>query len=109
MSHFAAKFLTMEIGRESLSVNLGVGTVNVVYKEIPTLALSIITLPMKLPKTLLNLVSFLKQKQTQDKNSNHDLTIPTNFKVTYPKDWHSRQTMPLKDKCDHFNNWASKL
>lgn len=50
---------------------------------------------------------FSFKTKTQEKVS--DLDFVPKFKVTYPEGWHERQNMSTKDKCDHFNNWASKL
>jgi hypothetical protein len=81
--------------------------VNVIYKEIPTKALYIIMEPMKLLKTLLCKVSSSKTEKTLEKTS--DLEVIPTFKVTYPKGWHERQNSSMKEKTEHFNNWASKL
>jgi hypothetical protein len=50
---------------------------------------------------------FSSKIKTQEKIN--DLDFIPKFKVTYPKGWYERQNMSTKDKCDHFNNWASKL
>jgi hypothetical protein len=58
-------------------------------------------------KNLKNMAWFSSKVKTQEKVN--DLDFTPKFKVTYPEGWHERQTMSIKDKCDHFNNWASKL
>ena len=30
-------------------------------------------------------------------------------RTVYPPNWEARQKMTTREKCDHFNNWASKL
>ena len=107
MNRNAAKLRAALIALELLAENFVVGTVNVIYKEIPTKALYIIMEPMKLLKTLLHMVFSLKTEKTQEKIN--DLEIKPGFKVTYPEDWHKRQNASLKEKTQHFNNWASKL
>ena len=53
------------------------------------------------------MVWFSTKNKIQEQKS--DLDFTPKFKITYPEGWHERQTMSVKDKCDHFNNWASKL
>jgi hypothetical protein len=107
MNRNAAKLRAALIALELLAENFAVGTVNVIYKEIPTKALYIIMEPMKLLKTLLHMVFSSKTKKTPEKIN--DLEVTPIFKVTYPKGWHERGKMSLKEKTEHFNNWASKL
>ena len=68
---------------------------------------SIIMGPIVLIKNLKNMAWFSSKIKTQEKIN--DLDFIPKFKVTYPKGWYERQNMSTKDKCDHFNNWASKL
>ena len=30
-------------------------------------------------------------------------------RTVYPPNWEARQKMTIREKCDHFNNWADKL
>jgi hypothetical protein len=53
------------------------------------------------------MVWFSTKNKIQEQKS--DLDFTPKFKITYPEGWRERQTMSVKDKCDHFNNWASKL
>ena len=53
------------------------------------------------------MVWFSTKNKIQEQKS--DLDFTPKFKITYPEGRHERQTMSVKDKCDHFNNWASKL
>ena len=107
MNRNAAKLRAALIALELLAENFAVGAVNVIYKEIPTKALYIIMEPMKLLKTLLPMVFSSKTKKTPEKIN--DLEVTPIFKVTYPKGWHERQNSSMKEKTEHFNNWASKL
>jgi hypothetical protein len=107
MNRNAAKLRAAVIVLELLVENFVVGTVNVIYKEIPMKVLYIIMELMKLLKTLLHMVFSSKTEKTLEKTS--DLEVIPTFKVTYPKGWHERQNSSMKEKTEHFNNWASKL
>ena len=107
MNRNAVKSRAVLIVLESLVENFVVGTVNVIYKEIPMKALYIIMELMKLLKTLLYKVSSSKTEKTLEKTS--DLEVTPTFKVTYPEGWKERQNASMKEKTEHFNKWASKL
>jgi len=53
------------------------------------------------------MVWFSTKNKIQEQKS--DLDFTPKFKTTYPKGWHERGKMSLKEKTEHFNNWASKL
>jgi hypothetical protein len=63
--------------------------------------------PIVLIKNLKNKVWFSSTDKTQEQVN--DLDVTPKFKTTYPKGWHERRKMSLKEKTEHFNNWASKL
>jgi len=107
MNRNAAKLRAAIIVLELLVENFVVGTVNVIYKEIPMKALYIIMELMKLLKTLLYKVFSSKTEKTPEKTN--DLEVTPTFKATYPKGWHDRQKSSMKETTVLLKNWATKL